>query len=581
MTIVVESGIDVVTRDGTRLATDVYRPVDGCWPALVIRLPYGRQGKGISMNSFDVMRAVRAGYVVVAQDTRGRFDSGGEFEPFQNEADDGVDTINWVAMQPWCSGRVGMIGGSYMGVTQWTAAAAEGVPTALQALAPVVTPADYYDGWAYSGGAFQLGLCLWWTLHSLVPVELRRRADRGVDGAGDQLTEVLAACNEPDPLFQHLPMRGIDLFRGVAPYYEDWLDHPARDGYWQARSPLNRLRNVDVPALIIGGWFDCFLDGTFASWAALRENQGLAQGRQRLVIGPWAHGAMGGVFPERSFGESAGTDGAVDLPGLQLQWFDWHLGGKPPSFDLDRPVKIFVMGLDEWRDEADWPLPGTDYTDWYIDSDGAANTAAGDGTMSTRPPTGGRSDVFSYDPRCPVPTHGGRSFLPGGYIAANAGPRDQRQIESRDDVLCYTSAPLDSALTIIGPVRAIVYVSSSVPDTDITAKLVDMHADGRAMSVTDGIVRLRYRNSIEAESLLRPDAEYEVTVEMGSTAIVLAAGHRLRLEVSSSNFPRFGRNTNSGGVIADDTAEQVRVAVNRVHHRPDAPSRLVLPVQHR
>jgi putative CocE/NonD family hydrolase len=582
MNIVVENGVPVPAADGTRLATDVYRPDSGRWPVLLIRLPYGRQGKGTAVNGFDVLRAVRAGYVVVTQDTRGRFDSDGVFDPFVDEAGDGAEAVRWAASQPWSTGKVGMIGGSYMGVTQWTTATRN--PPALRALVPVVTPPDYHDGWAYTGGAFQLGLCLWWTLHSLAPNELQRRIRRGVPGAGDALRQILAACDQPEVVFEHLPLRGLDLFGDVAPYYDEWLAHPTRDEFWRARSPLDDFDRIAAPAMIVGGWFDCFLPGTLRSWSALADSQPTASRHRRLVIGPWAHGAGTGTFPERSFGVMAGNDGAIDLPGLQLQWFDWHLKGQVPTLDIDRPVSIFVMGPDEWRHESDWPLPGTHYTDWYLGSSGRANTVHGDGTLSPLPISDSAGeDAFRYDPLRPVPTHGGGSFLPGGYIAANAGPRDQRVIEERDDVLCYTSEPLNSALTIIGPVQAELYVSTSTRDTDFTAKLVDVHPDGRAMSVTDGILRLRYRDNGNgngnAPTLAEPGEVYAITIDLAATAIVLPAGHRLRLEVSSSNFPRFDRNTNSGGVIAEETEPDLRVAVNRIHHRGRQPSRLVLPVQ--
>lgn len=471
-----------------------------------------------------------------------------------------------------------MIGGSYMGVTQWTTATH--APPALRALAPVVTPSDYFDGLAYAGGAFQLGLCMWWTLHSLAPNELLRRVQRGVSGAEEALAQLLAACDNTTAWFEHLPLREIDAFREVAPYYNEWLDHPTRDDFWRARSPHENFTRVAAPALIIGGWFDCFLTGTLRSWSAMTQSQPAARQHRRLVIGPWAHGASSGTFPERSFGAAAGNDGDIDLPGLQLQWFDWHLKDEATALDPDRPVTIFVMGPDEWRDEADWPLPRTVYADWYLHSQGGANTLNGDGTLSTwAPEDNAVEDVFLYDPRRPVPTHGGGSFLPGLYIAANAGPRDQRATESRDDVLCYTSAPLDSALSIIGPVQAQLFVSTSAVDTDFTAKLVDVHPDGRAMSVTDGILRLRHRNSPEAPTLVEPGKVYEVAIDLGATALVLAAGHRLRLEVSSSNFPRFDRNTNTGGVIAEESADQLQQALNRVHHEPSYSSKLILPIQ--
>jgi putative CocE/NonD family hydrolase len=286
---------------------------------------------------------------------------------------------------------------------------------------------------------------------------------------------------------------------------------------------------------------------------------------------------MDGWFPERSYGLAAGIE-AADLTGLQLRWFDWLLRGTDTGLAGDKPVRLFVMGANVWRDEDDWPLPGTEYVDYFLHSRGRANTAGGDGGLSADAPGDEPEDVYLYDPRDPVPTTGGPTFLPGLFIGANAGPRDQRVVESRHDVLCYTSEPLAEPVEVIGPVLAVLHVSSSAPDTDFTAKLVDVAPDGRAENLADGILRARYRESLSEPSPLEPGRVYQVTVDLVATAVVFAAGHRIRLEVSSSNFPRFDRNTNTGGVIAGEGEADLRQAVNRVHHTRALPSRLVLPV---
>lgn len=543
------------------------------------RLPYNKDASGLASNGFDVMRAVQAGYAVVVQDTRGRFASDGRFTPFVHEACDGADTIDWAAGQPWSTGAVGMVGGSYLGATQWATASQD--PAALRAIAPVVTADQYYDGWVYQGGAFQLGFNLWWTLTILAPGELRRRRADGDPAAAARLGELIAAADHPDRLFQRLPLRGLPELAGLADYYDDWLAHPTYDAFWKASAPREAWTQITVPALNVGGWFDVFLQGTIANYAGMRANGASeeARRRQRLVIGPWAHGALSGTFPERTFGITAGIDGAIDLSGLQLQWFDWLLKHEETALDPDRPVRLFVMGPNVWRDEADWPLPQTDYVDWFLHSNGRANTGAGDGTLATSAPRDDEpSDVYLYDPRRPVPTNGGASFLPGLFIGANSGPRDQRDIETRADVLCYTSDPLPRPLEVIGPLTVVLHASSSARDTDFTAKLVDVAADGRATSVSDGILRSRYRESLSAPSPLRPGEVYQLPISLGATAIVFAAGHRIRLEISSSNFPRFDRNTNSGGTIAEEGTSDMRPALNQVHHRTGHPSRLILPV---
>lgn len=330
----------------------------------------------------------------------------------------------------------------------------------------------------------------------------------------------------------------------------------------------------------MGGWWDLFLKGTLANFTGMRRSGGSesARAHQRLVIGPWAHGAATGWFPERSYGLLSGTDG-VDLTGIQLRWFDWLLKGEANGAEHDKPVRLFVMGANEWREADDWPLPGTEFVDYFLRSAGRANTAAGDGVLSSEAPGDGEpEDAYLYDPRDPVPTVGGATFLPGLFIGANAGPRDQRSVECRHDVLCYTTDPLARPVEVIGPVRLVLWAASSARDTDFTAKLVDVWPSGRAENVADGILRTRYRDSVSEPTLLEPDRPYELEVDLVATAYRFPAGHRIRLEVSSSNFPRFDANTNTGGPIAEERDTDVRRAVNRVLHDRSHPSRLVLPV---
>ena len=577
MRILIDKSVPVAMRDGVSLATDVYRPdADQPCPTLVNRLPYNKELGTLVSFSFDVLRGVQAGYAVVVQDTRGRFASDGEFNPFFDEARDGADTIAWAAAQPWSSGAVGMVGGSYFGATQWTAATQ--TPPALRAIAPFVTTDQYYESWAYQGGAFELGFNLNWALSSLALGEVGRRMGSG-KASYDDLAAAVAAVDANDELYRRMPLRGLHELEGLAPYYDEWLAHPSYDEFWRATAPRESFADITVPALNMGGWHDLFLKGTLANYVGMKVHGGSEQARrhQRLVIGPWAHGAATGWFPERSYGLMSGTD-ASDITGLQLRWFDWLLKGEDTGIEHDKPVRLFVMGPDVWRDENDWPLPDTDYTDYFLHSDGRANTAAGDGSLSTRAPGSEPGDVYLYDPRDPVPTTGGATFLPGLFIGANAGQRDQRAVEGRHDVLCYTTPPLDAPLEVTGPLQLVLHVSSSAPDTDFTGKLVDVGPDGRAVNVADGIQRARYRHSLSEPSLLVPGDVYELTVDLVATAYVFSTGHRIRLEVSSSNFPRFDRNTNTGGVIASESEADIRQAVNRVHHDMSHPSRLVLPL---
>lgn len=577
MRIIIDKDLSVPARDGTVLATDVYRP-EGRAPAaaLVQRTPYGKDATGAALGAIDALRAAQAGYAVVVQDTRGRHGSHGGFDPFVHEADDGADAVAWTADQPWCDGTVGMVGMSYHGATQWLAATR--APAALRAIAPLLTGADYYEGWTYQGGAFHLGLALDWALSTLGLGDLERRVAAG-EATREQLLATIADADRVSALYERLPLRDLPEVAGLAPYYATWLSHPTYDAYWRAIAPCERYADIAVPALNVGGWYDLFLGGTLRNYTGMRRHGGSDRARtlQRLVVGPWSHALRDGYFPDRDYGLLAGTDG-MDLTGLQLRWFDHVLRGRDNGVDRDPPVRIFVMGVDQWRDEDDWPLPDTAWTDVFLHSAGRANTAAGDGALSTQPPADEPSDAFLSDPRNPVPTSGGPTYLPYQGVGVGVGPHDQRAVERREDVLCYTSAPLERPVEVTGPVTLTVYVSSSAPDTDITGKLVDVHPDGRAEHLTDGILRARYRESASDPQPLEPGRVFELRIDLWATANVFAAGHRIRLEIAGSNFPRFDRNAHTGGVNADVGWDDLRRAVNTVHHSRSYPSRLTLPV---
>ncbi|MBK8960694.1 MAG: CocE/NonD family hydrolase [Proteobacteria bacterium] len=577
MNLVIEKNLSVAMRDGVSLATDVYRPAgDGAWPVVMLRLPYNKENPVLLFLAGDILRVAQAGYAVVVQDCRGTFASGGAFDPYFQEAEDGADAIAWAAAQPWCSGAVGTMGASYYGATQWLAAGQ--APPALRAMAPFITTDQYYDRWTYQGGAFQLGFMLQWCASTFALGETVRRLGQGRAGLAE-LGAAIAGGDGVAAAYEHLPLNSVPGLADLAPYYLDWLAHPGYDDYWRGAAPCEQYENITAPALNFGGWYDLFLGGTLANYTGMKARGGseAARTRQRLVIGPWVHGYNGGVYPERNFGLMA-MDAVADVTAMQIRWFDHWLKGEANGVPDDKPVKLFIMGLDAWREEADWPLPDTRFEKWYLHSGGRANTAAGDGELSPQAPRAETPDTYLYDPRDPVRTCGGATFLPGLFIAANAGPRDQRAVESRADVLCYTSAVLAEDTELTGPVSLTLYVSSSALDTDFTGKLVDVHPDGRAMILTDGILRARYRESLSAPKLMQPGTVYELVIDMVATANLFRAGHRIRLEVSSSNFPRFDRNTNSGGVIAEESADDFVVATNRVWHDERHPSHVVLPV---
>jgi hypothetical protein len=542
---------------------------------LLVRLPYGKDlpqllAYGLMPNIFAL---VEAGYAVVYQDCRGTFRSGGDLVPMLNEAADGADTVAWVLRQPWCDGNIGSYGASYLGFVQWASVSA-GAP--VKAIAPAVTTTDYYTApWYSEGGAASWHTVQSWTTQ-MAMVETLRQLGRG-SGDPQLLGELAGMMADPQPHLAAMPPSRQPAVEKVWPWWGELLSHPARDAWWQNLSVLDRAEQVTVPALHIGGWFDIFVANTARSFTGLRARAGTAAARegQRLIIGPWDHLNSTGVYPDRKFGLTADAI-TQDLTGQHVRFFDRWLRDRRGALDGSAPVKIFVMGIDRWREEQDWPLPGTSYVPYYLHSSGRANTAAGDGELSTEAPAQTAVDTFLYDPQRPVPSLGGRLMLPS--TANAAGPVDQRPVETRDDVLCFTSVVLTEPLEVTGHVSLTLYASSSAPDTDFTGKLVDVFPDGRAIYLTDGIIRARYRKSLAEPEPLTPGQTYQLSLDLSVTSNVFLPGHRIRLEVSSSNFPRFDRNTNTGGVIANESADQAAIAVNRVLHGPDRPSQLILPV---
>jgi putative CocE/NonD family hydrolase len=355
--LIVEKNVMVPLRDGTLLATDVYRPRgEARLPVLLQRTPYDKDFTTIT----HILRMAHSGYAVVVQDTRGRFASHGVFTPFVHEAADGADAVAWAAGQPWSDGHVGMFGGSYVGATQWLAAT--GAPPALRAIAPYVTASDYYEGWTYQGGAFQLGFALSWTL-SFVLTETMRRRGRGEATAAES-ESLLDTLDGLEAQYRHRPLADLPRVTELAPYYLDWLRHAANDGYWQHLAPERAYERITVPSLNMGGWYDIFLGGTLANYRGMKARGGSAHARagQRLIIGPWSHGVDGGFFPTHNFGARSGSGSlAMDLTGAQLRWFDYLLKGAGNGVAAEQPVRLFVMGANVWRDEDDWPLPDTVY----------------------------------------------------------------------------------------------------------------------------------------------------------------------------------------------------------------------------
>ncbi|HKS47476.1 MAG TPA: CocE/NonD family hydrolase [Amycolatopsis sp.] len=579
MRILIDTDILVPGHDGTPLAANVWRPdVPEPAPVLLARSPYGKDDLNVLVDdiSANVHALVEAGYAVVYQSCRGTFRSEGTFTPHVDEAADGAAAVAWLREQPWCNGTVGMLGTSYVGLTQWYAAAT-GVE-GLAAIAPLTAPADpYLAPWYSPGGALSLdSLLTWTTLMSTNAV--MRDLTLGKGDPAEIGTAVAHVTTLPEA-FASTPLHDHAWVRSRMPALADILAHPTRDRFWTDLAPLATPERISVPALNVGGWYDLFLPSTLQAYRTMRERGGSAEARagQRLVIGPWAH--MGehrsGTFPDRDHGPMAAFQFAEITEG-HVAFFDRWLRGRADAVDDDHPVRIFVMGIDEWRDEADWPLPDTRYTDYHLSSTAGAHTAAGDGLLSVAPPAVEGHDTYLYDPHRPVPSLGGPVL--GLATGTHAGPLDQRPVESRDDVLCFTTPELTAPVEVTGHVAVKLFVSSSAVDTDFTGKLVDVHPDGRAVLLCEGILRARYRRSLAEPEPLTPGEVTELTVDLGATSNVFLPGHRIRLEVSSSNFPRYDRNSNTGGVIAEERLADMVPAVNAVHHGPAHPSRLVLPL---
>ena len=570
-----EPNLPLMLRDGTMTYVDVYRPdASGKFPALLERTPYSKESPSGRFGTMDPIAAAARGYVVVVQDIRGRYLSDGEFYTFVNEMDDGYDSVEWVAAQPWCTGKVGMYGVSYVGATQWLAAKAK--PPSLAAIAPGLTASDYHDGWTWQGGAFELGFSLSWILGELTSANWENISNRLFLPARQQEVLFDTKDNMAD-VFDFLPMRDLpDLEGGLAPYYYDWLDHPEYDDYWSRVSIEDAHSEITVPAFNYGGWYDIFLGGTLRNFTGMRGSGATDEARsgQRLVVGPWVHASPPtSVSGEVNFGTRAAAR-AQDLQGQILRFYDYWLKGEDRGVSTEPPVSIFVMGENVWRSEDEWPLSRAENVDYYLHSGGKANTLNGDGRLDPEPPREEPPDVYVYNPIDPVPTWGGQLCCDTGVIPP--GAYDQRSVEARPDVLVYSTAPLDAYVEVTGPIGAALYAATSARDTDFTAKLVDVEPSGYARNLTDGIVRARYRKVRSPAELVEPGDVYEYKIDLAATSNLFKPGHRIRLEISSSNFPRFDRNTNTGEPVGTD-AELVS-ALQTVHHSSLYASRVTLPI---
>ena len=570
----VDSNVPAAMRDGTTLYSDIYRPEGpGPFPVILQRTPYDKTST-LSTGMLDPIKAAKRGYGVIIQDTRGRFTSEGEFYCFRDDINDGYDTVEWAASLPWSSGKVGMVGASYVGATQWLTAITR--PPHLSTIIPNVTASNYHDGWTYQGGAFELGFNVSWTLLSLTLANFENISSaNGVTSEKQQA--LIKVVDSMEEAFREFPLKEFPHLKGgLADYFYDWVAHPDYDDYWKKLCIEEKHSQITVPALNIGGWYDIFLGGTIRNFLGMCERGATPEAKrgQKLLIGPWQHASRGtSLVGDHYFGLAADAM-SIDLDDIHLRWYDHWLKGIDNGILDEPPVRIFVMGDNAWREEQEWPLARAKPTEYYFHSQGKANSLNGNGTLSVEPPGEESPDVYLYNPADPVPTRGG-ALCCNPYFAAN-GAFEQSAIEAREDVLVYTTPALQWEVEVTGPLTVTLWAATSATDTDFTAKLVDVCEDGCARNLTDGIIRARYRESMYSPSLLEPGKLYRYTIDLWATSNVFKAGHRIRVEISSSNFPRFDRNSNTGNIISSDT--ELKPALQTILHDADHPSFITLPI---
>jgi putative CocE/NonD family hydrolase len=546
----VHHGVSVAMRDGVRLSTDLYLPAGTPAPALLLRTPYNKRVGEFEGYAHPAWYA-RHGFAVVCQDVRGTYESEGELRPFHQEAEDGYDTIEWVAGQAWCDGQVGTYGFSYPGATQMLAATL--APPHLSAMAPAMTSSSYHEGWTYHGGALQLAFVLSWAAGLG-----RDQAVRAGDVAAVEAFDAL--MHAPAVFYARLPIRdalGPELAR-YAPFLAEWLAHPADGDYWRAIAPKEHYDAIDVPALHIAGWYDVFLEGTLENFSALAR-RGAAP--QSLIVGPWFHMPWAQTVAGWDFGPDARN--LVD--DAQVRFFRRTLLGE--DLGDEPPVRLFVMGENRWRSFDAWPPPPDMHLELYLRSDGRAGSSNGTGELAPAVGEADPPDVWASDPNLPVMSLGGRSASVAALTPM--GPADQRPEEIRNDVLVYTSAVLEEATTVIGVPVATVFAACDSPGCDIIVRLVDVHPDGTAVNVSDGNARATWEAGPSAR---------ELSIRMSPTAISFDAGHRIRLEVAGTSFPVLDRNPGTGGPAAEAAADGLRVVTQIVFHDASRPSRVTLPV---
>ena len=582
-----QTNVEARMRDGVILRADVYRPTTNqLVPVILMRTQYGKAAAQVEPARFQTPEWFASHcYLVVIQDIRGQGASDGVFYEYAHDRDDGYDSVEWAARLPGANGKVGMYGSSYVGATQWLAATA--APPSLKAIVPSNTASDYYDGWTYEDGAFRLAFIETWMMETIATSAAVHRGDQST------VDSLKAGAKDIAKWWRFTPYAQLPILQpaspDVAPYFFDALKHPTDDAYWQAFSIQSRYDKVAVPVLAFEGWYDAFVNGALRNFVGVQAKGAtdLARKDQRIVIGPWEH--LGWGRPDSPVSprlKAIGPEADSPVNALTLAWFDHFLKGEANGVVEGPRVDYFVMGENRWHVSPQWPLADTAYEEWRLASGGHANSVMGDGVLSPPSPGDGEkdgdaqdgatapSDTFVYDPANPVPSVGGHSCC--SWSSGPQGQFDQSAIEQRQDILVFTSAALDQPMEVTGPVTVRLYAHSTAPDTDFTAKLVDVFPDGTAVNLSNGVQRASFRGSLTSPTPIRPGDVYAYSINVWPTSNLFAKGHRIRLEISSSDYPQFAPNPNTGEPFG--TTANVRTATQTILHDAEHPSAVILPV---
>ncbi|WP_308720337.1 CocE/NonD family hydrolase [Komagataeibacter xylinus] len=573
-----KTDVPATMRDGVVLRADVYTPdTKEKVPVILMRTQYGKSAAQVQPSRFQSPEWFASHcYIVAIQDIRGQGKSGGTFYEYRNDRDDGYDAVEWAARLPGSSGKVGMYGSSYVGATQWLAATA--TPPSLAAIVPSNTGSDYGNGWTYEDGAFRLAFIEPWMMEDIASSAAENQGDKKLS------QQLYLQGKNPAMLMQQLPYSTFTPFtvngKNVAPYFYDAVNHSTSDDYWKAFDIRSRYGKVNVPVLAFDGWYDSFLDGALENFNGMQKEGGtpLARENQRIIIGPWEHigwGRPAAVVSPRL--KAIGPVANSPVNELMIQWFDHFLKGVDNGVQTGPHVDYFTMGENRWHSATSWPVAGTQYQKWYLGSAHSASSSMGDGALSQEKgdkQAKTQTDTFVYDPHNPVPSVGGHSCC--AWTAGPQGQFDQSSIERRPDILVYTSKALDTPMNVTGPITVDLFASSTAKDTDFTAKLVDVAPDGTAINLNNGIQVARFRNSLSTPELITPGQVYEYRIKVWPTSNLFLKGHRIRLEISSSDYPQFAPNPNTGEKFG--ASDRMEVATQTIWHDSKHPSSLILPI---